>query len=339
MVRRFNLADILLVKRLQGQGVYLDLETALLWPPAPLWVALTDYLPLNEARSSTFVEHDSSTDRPVQGFVQAWDRADRLACDVTCIAPAPTGSSVVFQVWYDLLEHLCCDKGEQGMRRIFARLPEDETGIDVFRQVGFGSYARRHILRLNQLPPDLPSPNTMLLRPLQKGDAWGLQQLRDSLTPRPVQQAEGGIKGERDLSGLVPWWKSRQTKEYVSEEKGEIQAYLRIVAGEEGHWLRIMLRPEALQQADRILSEALLTLSAYPPRPIHCSVREYESGLQGTLGELDFQPFASELLMVKQTTVRAGVPVSKLSPALEKQVETAAPISRSNSCREALYDS
>jgi len=296
-------------------------------------MALTDYLSLNEARSSTFVEDDRSTGPSVQGLVQTWDRADRLSCDVISIAPSLRESSAAPQVWYDLLEYVCLDKGERGMQRIFAKLSEDEAGIDIFRQVGFGTYARRHIFHLERLAADLPSSSkAMLLRPLQKGDAWALQQLRNSLTPRPVQHAEGGIKGERDLGGLLPWWKSRQIKEYVLEDENEIQAYLRIVVGEEGFWLRIMIRPEAPQQADRVLSEALLMISAYPPRPVYCSVREYEAGLQEALGELGFQPFASELLMVKHTTVRAAVPVSKLSPALDKQVETAAPISRSNSC-------
>ncbi len=76
--------------------------------------------------------------------------------------------------------------------------------------------------------------------------------------------------------------------------------------------------------------------STYPPRPIYCGMRGYESGLQGALEKLRFEPFATELLMVKQTTVRAGVPVTKLGPALEKQIETATPVSGCNSYEEAL---
>jgi hypothetical protein len=237
-----------------------------------------------------------------------------------------------------LLEHLCLEKGEQGIQRIFAKVPEDEAGIDVFRQVGFGSYTRRHIFCLEQLPPGLTSPEGMLLRPLQERDTWGLQQLRDSLTPRLVQHAEGGTKGERDFSGVLPWWRSRHMEQYVLDDEGQIQAYLRIVVGEKGHWLRVLLRPDAAQQAHRILSEALLIVSAYPQRPMYLGVREYEVALQGALEGLGFQPCTAELLMVKHTTVRAGVPVSKLSPALEKQVETATPISTSNGGKQALYD-
>jgi hypothetical protein len=336
VVRRFNLADVLLVKRLQKQGACLDLETALLWSPAPLWVALTDYFSLNEARGSTFVVDDSFTGGATQGFVQAWDRVDRLACDVICIAPSLGGSSAAFQVWYDLLEHLCLDKGERGMQRIFARLPEDEAGVDVFRQVGFSAYARRQIFHLERLPSDQHSSAGRLFRPLEKGDGWGVQQLRTSLTPRLVRQAEGEIKEERDFGGLLPWWKSRRAKEYVLAEGDDIRAYLRIIVGEKAHWLRIMLRPEATREAGQILSEALLMVSAYPSRPIYCGLREYEAGLRGALAELGFQPFASELLMVKQIAVRVSVPVGKLRTALEKPVETATPISKSNSCEEAL---
>jgi len=65
-------------------------------------------------------------------------------------------------------------------------------------------------------------------------------------------------------------------------------------------------------------------------------VREYEAGLQGGLEELGFETVTSELLMVKHITVRAKVPVDKLSPAFEKGVETAAPISRCDSCENAL---
>jgi hypothetical protein len=96
--------------------------------------------------------------------------------------------------------------------------------------------------------------------------------------------------------------------------------------------MRIMVTTDAVST---VLSEALSVLSAYPERPIYCGVREYEAGLEGGLEDLGFRPLASELLMVKHTTVGVKVPVDKLSPAFEKGVETATPISRSNSCGNA----
>lgn len=336
MVRRFNLTDILLVKRLQGRGGYLDLETALLWSPAPLTMALLEYLSLNAAHISTFVEDESSTEARGEGFLQAWDRADGLGCDVVCIAPSLRESPGISRLWYDLLEHLVRVKGERGVQRIFVKLAEGEPGIEVFRQIGFNRYTRRQVYRLAQLPTDLEPADRKLLRRLKEGDEPRLQRLHSALTPRPVQQAEGSATAERDFVGSLPWWKNRRVEEYVLADGDEIQAHLRVVGGEEGHWVNLTAKPEAHRQGDQLLSESLSTLSGYPPRPLYCGIRDYEAGLRGSLEALGFEPIASELLMVKHTAVRARLPVEKLSPALEKGVETATPISTSNSCEEVV---
>ncbi len=330
MVRRFNLADILLLKRLQDQVACLDLELALLWSPAPLSLALLECLSLSQCRTATFVQDEHPGNRHPQGFLQAWDRPDRLSCDVEFVAPTLDGSDSAAHLWRSLLEHLSVAKGESGLQRIFATVPDHGPAPDVFRQTGFGAYARRHVLRLDRLPSDINPEQGTQCQPIQEADAGAVQRLRSSLIPRPVQQAEGGVQAERDPTCILPWWKSREAREYVWTEGGEIHALIHMVIGEEGHWLRLLLGPDLAGHADAALRDALRLVAAYPALPIYCPVREYESGLQGALSSLGFEPVASELLMVKHTTVRARVPVKKLSPALEKGVETAAPISTSN---------
>jgi hypothetical protein len=333
VVRRFNLADILLVKKLQDQVVCLDLETALLWSPAPLSIALLECLALNQGRSATFVEENHSTGRTTQAFLQAWDRSDRLSCDVTFLAPPLEGSSGTAQLWQELLEHLTAVKGESGLQRIFATVPDSGPVLDVFRQSGFSVFARRHILRLEELPPDIGSDVSACFRPARETDAASIQRLRSVVVPRAVQNAEGGIDAERDATASPLWWRSRQTREYVWEEDTGVKAYLRLVTGAEGHWLRLLLEPVTGGQADMVLHSLLCLLASYPRRPLYCATREYEGGLRGTLDSLGFEHLASELLMVKHTTVRARVPVNALGPALEKGVETATPISTSDRCQ------
>jgi hypothetical protein len=333
VVRRFNLSDILLLKRLQDQVACLDLEAALLWSPAPLLLALLECLSLNQGRSATVVEDDHSTTDPTQGFVQAWDRPDRLSCDVAFIAPSLDGSTGTVRLWQELLEHLTAVKGESGAQRIFAAVPDSGPAMDVFRQSGFSAYARRHVLCLQELPRDIGVDASTLLQAVRESDAASIQRLRTAVIPRAVQNAEGGIDAERAATAFPLWWRSRPTKEYVWKEDVETKAHVRLVSGPEGHWLRILLEPEAAGQADHVVRDSLCLLSSYPPRPLYCATREYESSLRGTLDSLGFEPLASELLMVKHTTVRARVPVNALSPALEKGVETATPISTSNRCQ------
>ncbi|HJX39217.1 MAG TPA: hypothetical protein VJ714_11475 [Anaerolineae bacterium] len=331
MVRRFNLADVLLVKRLQEQAACLDLETALLWSPAPLSLALLEYLSLSQARSTTFVENGSSGRQSPQGFLQAWDRSDGVACDVEFIAPPLNNSTDNFRLWCDFLEHLTVSKGASRVQRIFARVPQDGRAVEAFRNTGFTAYARRHVFRLVQIPAVLPGAGGDFLRPLRGGDDSKVHSLRSSVTPRLVQHAEGAPHAEHDPTALLPWWKSHQTREYVWEQDGAVRAYLRFLIGQDGHWLRILFDPAMGRQVDDLVSDALALITSLPALPVYCSVREYEGPLRGALESAGFDSLATEVLMVKHTTVPARIAVNKLSPALEKGVETAAPVSTSES--------
>ncbi|HEM61717.1 MAG TPA: hypothetical protein ENO24_05465 [Chloroflexi bacterium] len=311
MVRQFSLADILLVKRLQEQAACLDLETALLWSPAPLSLAVMEYMPLGQGASTTLVENSSPSHRQAaQGFLQAWGRPDGLSCHVGFIAPALDGSSITFRLWCDLLEHLTVAKGSWGLERILARVPEDGRAVDAFRQTGFSVYSRRRVLRFERDVVDAtPSPSSGF-RPLTQRDAPAVLKLHHGTTPRPVQHAEGSSLGRYDPTPVLPWWKSHHIKEYVSEQDGEILAYLHILFGQRGQWLTIVLGPGTSGKIDALLSEALESAG--------------------------FDEVASEAMMVKHTTARAKIAVNKLSPALEKGVETAAPISSSQRRERAL---
>lgn len=293
-------------------------------------MAVLECLALNQGRCSTFVDRHTSTGRRVRGFIQAWNRADGLACDVAFIAPCLDGSPATSRLWCDLLEHLTVVKGHSGLQRVFAKVPTDGEEPEVFRQTGFTAYARRRVFRLDQTRASIDPARPVSWRPFQEKDAWGLQRLWSATTPRPVQQAEGG-RADRDLDGLLPWWKTRQVKQYVLSDTDEIRAHLHMASAEDGHWMRIMVAPAVLGELRTILPEAISILSARPDQPVYCAVREYQAGLEAALEDLGFQPLTSELLMVKHTTVGVKVPVEKLSAAFEKGVETATPISTGNS--------
>src|SRR5665811_1099759 len=88
MIRPFALADILLVYRLQNDGVPLAIEHILSHPRPPLWLALTAPWPWAGRGVASYVLKERSQGRQMKGFVQLLKRAARPEADLLHIAPA-----------------------------------------------------------------------------------------------------------------------------------------------------------------------------------------------------------------------------------------------------------
>ena len=267
----------------------------------------------------------------MQGLAQTRQRRGRPEADVIYLAPAFATAHEAPTIWHRLLNHLCIRAGERGIQRLFARLAEDGEEIETFQQVGFSPYTREDIFRLKSLPESHRRLDRVVMRPQQAVDAWALQRLYAHVAPRLVQQAES--LGERGWERSSADWRLRARSEgYVLEDNGEIVSYLLFRGGRLGHWIRILLHPQAYDRADEVIQHGLAFLSHYPPCPIYCSVREYQGGLRTPLQDWGFEPFAGQAILVKHTTVRVKEPARKLVPALDKRAEAATPtMSRINS--------
>jgi len=293
---------------LEGQGTLLDVESVIQGSDRPLIKALGNYLTFNRRGVYTFVLDG-------EGFIQGRDRPSGLACDIVYIAPSWDDSSE--GIWYRLLEGFCVGKGGERAQRIFVKLREEASEeVEVFRQVGFRGYARRQIFRWDGVPLKMLGTDKGSLRPRRAGDAWGLQRLYSSVTPRPVQQVER----PEDIP-LYP-----MMREYVAEEEGEIIAYFCLLLGKEGHWMRAVIHPQAEK---RLVRSGLRLFSAFEARPIYCEARGYEEGLRSALREIGFEYLFEELLMVKHTTARAKVPVAQATVSLETRAEGVPTVSSS----------
>ncbi len=331
-VRAFRLSDILLLRRLGSRGMRLDLETALLGRNAPLWETLLGRLPLRGRPSFTYMLEERGS---VGGFIQARSGQSGLDCDVVFMAPSLDGVPDGPDLWKKLLAHLVREMGERGVHLLFARVPTwEEEAIDVLREEGFGAYTRRQIFRLDPALASSASDQTgASWRRRSRRDDWGLRRLYRTVTPRLVQQAEGL---ERHNRGLMPTsvWIGGRMREYVAERDGELIAYLRMLRGPEGHWLRAIIHPEAEEEGVELLSQMLPTSSDGLGRPLYCAAREYELGLKRALEETGFRPFAEELLMVKHTTAVVGAPEVQTVSGLEREVEGVTTATRSPARRD-----
>lgn len=343
MIRSFGLRDLLLVGNLQKKGTCLDPEIALTRPYSPLLAALSSYFLMPEAGTLTFILETMDQSSHVQGLAQMQQRRGRPEADVIYLAPSlrqpfDEAQDTAFStaegapaVWYRLLNHLCTRAGELGIQRLFACLAEDGQEIETFQQVGFSQYTREDIFRLNGLSESHQRLDGVNMRPQQAVDAWALQRLYANVAPRLVRQAES--LGERGWErSSVDWPLRARSEGYILEDNEEILSYLLFSGGRIGHWMRILLHPQAYDRADEVIQHGLAFLSHYPPCPIYCSVREYEGGLRAPLQDWGFEPFGSQAILVKHTTVRIKEPARKLVPALDKRAEVATPtLSRINS--------
>jgi hypothetical protein len=232
------------------------------------------------------------------------------------MSPALTTGNGSHAIWQRLLAHLCVKSAERGSLRLYARLPVQSEELQLFKNVGFLEYGQDDIYQLDPAVNRTAIQTRLTLRPQRSSDGWGLQKLYTTLAPRAVQNAEGLAQGQWALAQRR-WGEQGRRDGYVWEVDGEILGALQIRAGRQGYWLRTLLHPDALDQAEA-LGEAALSLTANQPNlPVYFALREFEAGWRHVLPELGFNPLTSQTLVVKHMAVR----MHKASPALIPTLE------------------
>ncbi len=327
----FTPRHLFLVNRLQQRGIAFNLEESLTRSYHPLRAALSAYFTVGELGARTYVVSGSTAEGRMEGFVQVRERRARPEADVLFIAPALTGDADS-RVWHHLLTHVCRQAGERGIERLFARLPKRDEEIRSFSQAGFSIYTREDLFCLDSgklAEIDLLSSAT--IRSCRAEDAIALHQLHAAVAPRLVQRAEN-VTARGHLCPPEVWPVASDRQGYVLERNGEIVGCLTVRPGCVGHWLYVLLHPQAYDYASDLLAHGLTALRDVPPGPVYCGVREYQGGLRAVLEDVGFDLFASRALMVKHTTVRVTDPVRKLVSALDKRAEVTTPtVSPANS--------
>lgn len=285
----------------------------MLRPRAPLWNALLSQVPLNAVGSATYVVRNKNH----SGFIQAQQGRGPAEDYLTFVAPAVTWNDGIPHTWQLLLESLCRGRGERGVQRIFAKLPaEAEAEAEVFREVGFRVYTQEHVFRLPR-PGDIGAPSDPIrLRSWESTDAWGVHRLYCLGAPRFVQQAEH-LPGQIGECATSDWAQGSHEERFVWDHNGEIAAYLRLLEGEEGHWLHLLVHPDHTEHVDALVRLGIARLERYAPRPIYCAVRTYETNLASALKAAGFQPYQTRFLLVKQTAVRIRQKIFEPLPQVE----------------------
>ncbi len=317
MIKPFRLRHARLVARLQRVGTPLDIEEQLTHPRSPLRSVLLDTLLAPHSGPSTFILDQQDENGQSLGLAQMRARPGRPERDVVFIAPALSSGNGSHAIWQRLLSHLCVQTAERGSLRLYARLPGQSEELQLFKNVGFLEYGQEDIFQLDPAVDRHSLTSSLTLRPQQASDGWGLQKLYSTLAPRPAQTAEGLAQGQWALSPQF-WLEQGRREGYVWEVEGELLGALHIRTGKRGYWLRTLLHPDELAQAEALCMAALKLTTPHPQLPVYFALREFEAGWRHVLPEMGFDAFTSQTLVVKNMTVRVHQTTSVRQQALEQ---------------------
>lgn len=319
MIRPFRFGDVVLIQRLGRQAATLNTIQALLQPQSAVWAALTALLPWNDAKITTHVLRQQGHGLVGLGFLQAQKRPGRPELEVMRLAPgldARLGHPVI---WEKLLAHQNALAAQQNIARIYVDAPDQPLPVHTLSHVGFRSYARETIWRLNH-PATAAHPVHGEVRSRTKGDEWALQELYRRTVPEDVRLAEGMHSEQALRPPILDWWGPGALTSLVLEQRGDVRGAVQVVQGQAGVWLQLWadLDDPTTQVAHQLIRAGLRTLpSQVVTPPVYVGVREYHGGLGAILGEYGFAPFTDRVRLVRPVMQWVREPAFANAPAVE----------------------
>jgi hypothetical protein len=302
-------------------------EAMLAQPHRPFWFGMRCALEGPGREGAVLI----SRERGLQGIVQAVGRSGRPEQDIVQLAAYGGGSGHPTDpdTWFRLLEQLVLHAGHHRVQRLYAALSQRHEELrEVFRQIGFGTFAQQTVLRLDG--PDWDQGTTMApMRPQHRRDVWAVHKLYGATTPHSIQHAEH--RAPRDWAlPLARGWSRPYRKAWVLGPQDDLVAYLNVSSGPAAHVLTLLIRPDSRDAATDVLRFGLGQIA--DALPVYLLLRDYHQELMLPAGDLGFQPIGEQSLLFKQTTV--VVRRSILAPALERRPEPHTPIPTISSLSE-----
>jgi len=318
MIRSVAPSDLWSLRRKPRNQVILYTEGLLAQAHRPAWFALRCLLQGNGRDMSTVVYQD----RGSVAVIQAQGRSGRPEQDIIYMASAGVPTPYLpsdYEIWYRLLERLVFNAGHHYVQRLYAAAPGQHNELrEIFRQLGFQTYAHATILHLSG--PDWDQGTSLApMRAQARRDHWAVHKLYGATTPHPVQQAE--VRNARHWSlPLTQGWIAPRRLAWVLGPDDDLLAYLRLASGPAGHVFSLLIRPDAREAAVDVLRFGLAQLS--DSRPVFLILREYQGELLAPAQDLGFQPIGDQALLIKHTVVpvRRSLLVPALEPGLEPRV-------------------
>ena len=186
---------------------------------------------------------------------------------------ASVGVFDVDPVWEAVLTHAVRAAGLRGVKRLFARVPQDVPEASSLRRLGWSAYAVEVIFAAHGLTA---RPAHRVARPQQVADTWAIHQLYNASVPRQVQEAEAytSQRWETRTRGTAA---SGIVTGYLIEDGHQLIGYARVVSRGDVHLVELLSHPQRSEVLPDLIASVLAPLAEGPVRRVYCAVRGYQS--------------------------------------------------------------
>ena len=209
----------------------------------------------------------------------------------------------------ELLRYGITLAGLNGVKRLYARVPDGAFCAAGLRESGFWPYANETVLVASGLGPARMPPSVRRQLP---SDTWAVQQLYSASVPRQVEYAEALTSHHWDVADGQA---SAGVHGLVIEEGHHIVAMARIVSRTSGHGVEVIVLPERTELIDVLLDGVAAWLAERRSPRVYAAVRGYQQEVRTRLEARGMIVLHDQELQIKYTTANIRLPVFEMVPA------------------------
>lgn len=302
--RPVRMTDLAALRRIDVVYRLNQPETQLV-PYSPLRAGAAAAAPLLRAQRSFFVARAGER---LVGFAHFRSEAPDQRWYLLAVG-ASVGVYDAAPVLESLLTHGIQSAGLAGVKRLYARAPEDSAIAAALHAIAWSPYATETVFAGHELGPR----RRHSARAQESSDTWAIHQLYNAAVPRDVQYAEAYTSHRWDLRST---WSPAgcAVSGWLIEDGHQLVGYARTATRGESRMVEIVFHPERADVLPELIDASLSGQAKSGPSRVYCSVRGYQAELATALGRRGFVAVQEQNLHVKYTTATVRAPAGEPVP-------------------------
>jgi hypothetical protein len=311
-VAPFRLRNINLLHRLSRHSVPLNLSLVLAEGADPLREALWSAL-WHETHPTLVWQAESGDDA---AFVQSVLLEGKSRAALLWLGGTAGAFGRNPDARLALLDALTAHTARRGVQSLHAEVAEGSQEQELLRQAGFAVYARQSLWRL---PPDVwqmmavPDESAESAEPrftpFTPADARDVEVLYAQLVPALVRAIEPSPPHSQAGAGQSPI-----AATHIFRHQRRLAGFAHIRTGLAAAWLHLLFSLDLPLDVAALLRPLLAGAKPALHQPLFCTLRPWAEWLAAPLRAVGFEPYASQVAMVKHTVQHVRRPVLTLEP-------------------------